>query len=91
MGKDLEKWTNQKRFIQMIIDGQLIVAKKKKIVLVQELKEKKFTPIPKDLGGLKEKSLDPLADDEQEEQEAEDAEVGAADFDYLLGVSDLTL
>lgn len=85
MSRDLEKWSNQKRFIQMIIDGSLVVAKKKKIILVQELRDKKFTPFPKN-HGLKEKNLDPMADEEGPE-EAEDANIGAADYDYLLGVS----
>jgi DNA topoisomerase-2 len=44
MQKDLEKLSNQARFIQMIIDGKLVVSKKKKKDLVAELKQKNFKP-----------------------------------------------
>ena len=86
MAKELERWSNQKRFIQMIIDGTLIVAKKKKDVLVQELRDKKFTPVPKTIESIKEKEEDPM-DDEVEAEEVDNVETGAADYDYLLGVS----
>lgn len=86
MTQDLEKWTNQARFIQMIIEGKLIVSKKKKNVLVQELREKSFKPISKSNDAMKDKNLDPLADEDEEMEHEEDAELGAADFDYLLGM-----
>ncbi|CAN9376878.1 unnamed protein product [Alternaria alternata] len=47
MEKEHLKMTNQARFIQMIIDGKLTVSKKKKAVLVQELKKLGFAPFPK--------------------------------------------
>ena len=85
MQKDLDKFTNQARFVQMIIDGKLVVSKKKKMVLVQELKEKNFKPFPKVSDPVKEGELAPIADNDEEEEE--DVEVGAAAYDYLLGVS----
>ena len=86
MTQDLEKFTNQARFIQMIITGKLVVSKKKKAVLVQELREKNFKPISKSNDALKDKSLDPLADEEEEKEHEADAELGAADYDYLLSM-----
>jgi len=85
MNKDLTKLSNQARFIQMIIDGKLIVSKKKKAALVQELRDKGFKPISKTPEKLKEGELAPIADKDDEEEE--NIELGAADYDYLLGVS----
>ena len=87
MQKDLEKFTNQARFVQMIIDGKLVVSKKKKMALVQELKEKNFKPFPKVADAIKEGELAPIADNDEEEEE--NVEIGAAAYDYLLGVGDL--
>ena len=85
MQKDLEKFTNQARFVQMIIDGKLVISKKKKMVLVLELKEKNFKAFPKVSEAIKEGELAPIADNDEEEEE--DVEIGAAAYDYLLGVS----
>lgn len=84
MQKDLEKWSNQARFIQMIIDGKLIVSKKKKVDLIAELRQKGFKAIPKIADAAKQGELEPVL--EQEETE-EDFETGANAYDYLLGVS----
>lgn len=88
MHRELEKWTNQARFITMIVDGKLVVSKKKKMVLVQELKEKNFKAFPKVADATKEGELAPIADNDDEEDG--DIELGAAAYDYLLGVSRLT-
>jgi DNA topoisomerase II len=88
MQKELEKLSNQARFIKMIIDGQLVVAKKKKAVLVAELKEKKFKPFPKVIKAVKGGELEPAAEEEDASDEVE-SEAGA--YDYLLGVSYLPL
>ena len=69
----------------MIIDGKLVVSKKKKLVLVQELKEKGFKAMPKRADAIKEGELAPIADNDEEEDE--DSQTGAAAYDYLLGVS----
>lgn len=86
MHRELEKFTNQARFVQMIIDGKLVVSKKKKLALVQELKEKGFKAFPRKAEAIKEGELAPIADNDEEEEE-EDAQTGAAAYDYLLGVS----
>ena len=72
----------------MIIDGKLVVSKKRKMVLVAELKEKNFKAFPKVSEAIKEGELAPIADNDEEEEE--DVEVGAAAYDYLLGVSNLS-
>lgn len=78
MQKDLDKWSNQARFIQMIIDGQLVVSKKKKVDLVAELKSKGFMPLSVASSANKM---------EEDEEEGEDVSTGARSYDYLLGVS----
>jgi DNA topoisomerase-2 len=83
MQRELEKLSNQSRFIQMIIDGKLVVAKKKKAVLVAELQKLGFKRIPKVADAKKAGELEEAAEDEDES----DAEAGANDYDYLLGVS----
>ena len=85
MHKDLEKLSNQARFIQMIIDGKLVVSKKKKKDLVLELRQKDFKPIPKVADASKEGELEQAQQDEEETEE--DVELGAGAYDYLLGVS----
>lgn len=85
MTRDLEKMTNQARFIQMIIDGQLVISRKKKQDLVKELKAKNFKPIAKAVDAIKQGELAPIADDEEEESE-EGIQTGASYYDYLLGV-----
>ena len=84
MQRELEKFTNQARFVQMIIDGKLVVSKKRKMVLVQELKDKNFKAFPKVADAIKEGELAPIAENDEEEEE--DIQVGAASFDYLLGM-----
>ncbi|KAL8807981.1 MAG: hypothetical protein Q9200_004467 [Gallowayella weberi] len=84
MTKDLEKYTNQMRFIQMIIDGQLIISKRKKTDLVRELKAKNFKPIGKVADATKQGELAPIADNDEEDEE--DVASGASSYDYLLGM-----
>lgn len=76
--------TNQARFIQMIISGELVVSKKKKADLVAELKRKGFKPIPKVKDAAKEGEVEPVVEAEQETDET--VEAGASAYDYLLGV-----
>ncbi|KHN98182.1 DNA topoisomerase 2 [Metarhizium album ARSEF 1941] len=84
---DLEKLKNQYRFIKEIIDGDLIVGRKKKAVLVSELRDRKYKAFPP--GGQKEKTTD----DETNESDKEDGDgddkvtaAGARDYDYLLSM-----
>lgn len=86
MHKELSKMTNQARFIQMIIDGKLSVSKKKKTVLVQELKKLGFTPFPKVDEAKKAGEIEDVQEDDEDSEETE-LEVSANDYDYLLGMA----
>ncbi|KAK8255374.1 DNA topoisomerase II [Phyllosticta capitalensis] len=83
MSKDLNKLTNQARFIQMIIDNKLVVSKKKKMVIVAELQKLGFSPIPKNEAKKQGEEEEVVDEDDSEE----DKEAGANDFDYLLGMA----
>ncbi|KAF7715176.1 DNA topoisomerase II [Penicillium ucsense] len=83
--KELEKLSNQARFIMMIIEGTLVISKKKKSVLVLELKEKGFKPFPKVADAVKMGEDEPAMED-PEETEDQDVEVLSSSYDYLLGM-----
>ena len=83
MQRDLDKLNNQARFVQMIIDNKLVISKKKKSVLMAELKKLGF------MAYIKVEDAKKAGEQQQvvEESETEDdAAVGAHDYDYLLGV-----
>lgn len=90
---DYEKLKNMARFVEAIIDGKLVVSKKKKLVLVQELRDKKYRPFPKgETGNKKVKNTDEEMDQEDNSDNNEDEDIdagvpGANDYDYLLSVS----
>jgi DNA topoisomerase-2 len=73
----------------MIIEGKLIVSKKKKAVLMAELKKLNFKPFPKVEDASKAGELENTVENDEEEDESSDGAVGARDYDYLLGVSEL--
>ncbi|KAL1871029.1 hypothetical protein VTK73DRAFT_2338 [Phialemonium thermophilum] len=75
------KLKNQYRFVQEIMDGKLVVSKKKKTALVQELRDRKYDPFPKE----ENKKINEANDDEETEEVEEDQET-ASDFDYLLSM-----
>ncbi|KAF2215953.1 hypothetical protein CERZMDRAFT_34549, partial [Cercospora zeae-maydis SCOH1-5] len=85
MHKELDKLTNQARFVQFIIDGKLVVSKKKKALLVQELDKLNFTRFPKVADAKKAGETEEAQEDDEEESDA-DVAAGANDFDYLLGM-----
>ena len=72
----------------MIIDGSLVVSKKKKAVLVAELRKLKFRPFPKVAEARKEGETAQVVENADEEDNNDDAELKSAvsDYDYLLGV-----
>lgn len=84
MQKELDKLTNQARFVQMIIDEKLVISKKKKKDLIVELKQKGFKPIPKVAEAARAGETAPVV--EEEEEDDEDAELQSNSYDYLLGV-----
>lgn len=77
----LDRYNNQARFVQMIVDKELIVSNRKKAVIVAELRKLEFRPFPK---VSKAKAAGENAD-VVEEEEAEE-EGTDADYDYLLGM-----
>lgn len=87
--KDLLKMSNQARFIKMIIDGRLVVSKKKKAALVAELQKLGFDRFPKIADARKEGEFEPVVQEEDQDNDADDAATaaGASDYDYLLGMA----
>ncbi|KAL5612572.1 uncharacterized protein BROUX77_002728 [Berkeleyomyces rouxiae] len=78
---DYRKLKNQARFVQEIIDGKFVVYKKKKDVLVQELRDRNYEPFPKQA----KKSTD--ESNENDPENKDDDDLGSAgDYDYLLSM-----
>lgn len=89
MDDDYEKLKNMARFIEEIIEGKIVVSRKKKAVLVQELRARKYRAFPKGDTGKKTKNTDEEMDQEDGDNEEEDVDIsvpGANDYDYLLSV-----
>ncbi|KXT01938.1 hypothetical protein AC578_2560 [Pseudocercospora eumusae] len=86
MHKELDKLTNQARFVNMIIKNELVVSKKKKAVLVKELDKLGFTRFPKVVEAKKQGELEEVAEDDNDESDDAEVAAGANDFDYLLGM-----
>ncbi|WYZ46350.1 hypothetical protein EsH8_IX_000575 [Colletotrichum jinshuiense] len=81
---DFRKLSEQARFIREIIEGKLVVAKKKKQVLVEELAKRKYEPFPRNKDkNLKKKSTDEDMGNEGEEEENDEQTNG---YDYLLSM-----
>jgi DNA topoisomerase II len=83
MQRELDRLTNQARFVQMIIDNKLSISKKKKGVLMAELKKLGFKPYAKVEDAKKAGEEQDVAVESESE---EDAAIGAHDYDYLLGM-----
>lgn len=84
---EYRKLKNQARFIQEIIDGELVVGKKKKAVLVKELRERKYEPFPRGPDAAK-KTLEDEINQSDKDDDDDDAATsgGSRDYDYLLSV-----
>lgn len=77
------KLQNQYRFIKEVIDGKVVVSRKKKAVLVEELRERNYEPFPKE-----DSRRQKAEDAENGEPDDDDESLGSArDYDYLLSVS----
>lgn len=83
MGRELDKLSNQARFVQMIIDGKLVISKKKKGVLVAELKKQGFKAFAKVEEAVEAGETEPAMQDEDDDA---DVELAASAYDYLLGM-----
>ncbi|KAI1497308.1 DNA topoisomerase [Biscogniauxia marginata] len=83
---DYRKLKNQARFIQEIMDNKLVVSRKKKKVIVEELRERKYESFVKS-DGQKTKSEEEEDAEEGGDQEVENAEIDdARGYDYLLSM-----
>ncbi|KIM47986.1 hypothetical protein M413DRAFT_22556 [Hebeloma cylindrosporum] len=79
-----EKLTNQARFVQMIINKELVVSNRKKADIVADLRRHKFRAFAKAASAKASGETEPT----EEAEEAEDDDDGSdADFDYLLGMA----
>ncbi|KAF2725762.1 DNA topoisomerase II, partial [Polychaeton citri CBS 116435] len=87
MNKELKRLSNQARFVKMIIDGKLVVSKKKKSVLVAELQKLGFDRFPKVVDAKKEGEFEPVVEEENDESDSQEVAAGANDYDYLLGMA----
>lgn len=86
---DYRKLKNQARFVREIMDNDFVVSRKKKQVVVGELREQKYEAFPKNADAKKTKAEEDEADAEGDADGAEDADedTGTRDYDYLLSVS----
>lgn len=77
------------RFVEEIIDGKLVVSRKKRAVLVQELRDRKYEAFPRGESAKKARNTDEEMDQDEEDEadELESNVPGAGDYDYLLSVS----
>jgi DNA topoisomerase II len=82
LNRELRKFSEQARFVKMIIDGKLVISKKKKAALVAELQALKFEPFPKTTDSSK--RVEDVGDDEEDGND--DVSVQASAYDYLLGM-----
>ena len=83
-GIEYRKLSNQARFVTEIIENKLVVSKKPKPKLVEELRKKGYEAFPKVNDAKKAGETDDVV--ENTDEIGDDEEGGARDFDYLLGV-----
>lgn len=76
------------RFVEEIIEGKLIVSRKKKVVLVEELRDRKYEAFPRGESVKKARNTDEEMDqdDDEDNEDLTSNEPGAGDYDYLLSV-----
>ncbi|KAI1143059.1 type II DNA topoisomerase [Hypoxylon sp. FL0543] len=82
---DYRKLKNQARFIQEIMDGKLVVSRKKKQVIVGELRERKYESFAKGQEKKTKSEDDEEGNVEEGEEEAE-TDTAANGYDYLLSM-----
>jgi DNA topoisomerase-2 len=80
LNTQLDRLTNQARFVRMIINKELVVSNRKKSDIVAELREKSFRPFPK-------VSKAKAAGETEEAFEEEESTGVDSDYDYLLGMA----
>ncbi|KAK6828646.1 DNA topoisomerase II [Apiospora arundinis] len=83
---DYRKLKNQHRFVKEIMDGDLVVNRKKKQAVVEELRDAKYEPFPKTSNNKKTKADEDEVDNEGEDDAEAGSDDDARDFDYLLSM-----
>lgn len=78
--QELTVLSNKERFILMVVNGELKVAKRKKSELLLELKRLGFDPVTKSKKKIRSVS-------EQDGNEEENEEESGSDYDYLLSMA----
>ncbi|KAG9259242.1 DNA topoisomerase [Emericellopsis atlantica] len=84
--REFRKVTNQARFIQEIIDGKLVVGKKRKDVLVQELRDRDYEAFPNGVNQKKKDAEDEMNESGDDENDDSSEKGSARDYDYLLSM-----
>lgn len=81
-----DRLTNQARFVQMIVERKLSISGRKKVDIVADLKKLEFRAFPKKIKAKEEGETEEALEDP-------DAELpgNVTDYDYLLGMSILSL
>lgn len=69
----------------MIIDRELSISKKKKAVLIEELRRLGFKPFAKIEDATKDGEIAPVVEDDGENDE-DNVALASSSYDYLLGV-----
>jgi DNA topoisomerase-2 len=88
LNADYERLSNKARFIQMVIDGKLIVNNRKKTALFQDLEKHEFKKMLKNAnakGGQQQPKPTDDADSDNEGTVKEEDD-GKANYDYLLSM-----
>ncbi|KAI0135994.1 type II DNA topoisomerase [Hypoxylon sp. NC0597] len=80
---DYRKLKNQARFIQEIMDSKLVVSRKKKQVIVGELRERKYESFPR---GQEKKTKSEEDEEGNVEEGEEEGDTAANGYDYLLSM-----
>jgi len=82
---ELLKLSNKVRFILAVIKDEIKIRNVKKAVIIQQLREQKYDPMPKKTTKKAAEDEDE-EDEEEEDQEKENEDVSASDYDYLLSM-----
>lgn len=80
---EYRKLKNQARFVMEIIENKLVVSKKRKPVLVAELRQRKYEAFSNKKDAQQAGETDDTVENEDDPASEDE---GARDFDYLLGV-----
>eukprot|EP00954_Amorphochlora_amoebiformis_P014926 1166741-Amorphochlora_amoeboformis.AAC.1 len=76
LSNEVKKLSNKARFIRAVIDGDVVIQRKKKAEIIDQLQEQGYALFPKNK----------KSDDEDEENEEADEKSLSSGYDYLLGM-----